>query len=612
MSWADLIILAGNVALESMGVRLLGFAGGRVDAIEPDDTVNWGHESTWLDDSSRYGDNPKNNRQLYNPFGAVQMGLIYVNPEGPQGQPDPLASAHDIRETFARMAMNDAEPVALIAGGHTFGKCHGAAPAAQHVGPEPEGAPLTQQGLGWNNAYQTGKGADTITSGLEGAWTAQPTVWDHGYFTNLFEYDWELTKSPGGAYQWQPKQGVRTVPDAHHPDRQHAPIMLTSDLALLADPVYRRIAQHFYKNPQAFADAFARAWYKLTHRDLGPHVRLLGPEVPPPQAWQDPLPPPPPIFLLVDASDQAWLKEELLSHPELTVTRLVETAWASASTFRQTDKRGGANGGRLRLMPQRQWMVNQPAQLASTLTALQDIQIRFSTQRRPGREVSLADLIVLGGCAGVEAAAQAAGYPNVRVPFTPGRTDATQVMTDIESFAVLEPLVDGFRNFIHPKLLGQVTHPEQLLVEKAHMLSLTVSEMTVLLGGLRVLGIGTSLWSSSTGTNAFTHRVGHLTNDFFVNLLDMGTVWSETPSSSDHNLYYEGRNRTTGQIKWTGTRVDLIFGSHSVLRGLCEVHACDDGEERFVQQFCQAFAKVMDLDRFDVAALKLSVPSSRL
>jgi catalase-peroxidase len=588
LSWADLVILTGNVALETMDFPTFGFAGGRADVWEPEDDVNWGQETTWLSGDKRY----KGERQLDTPLGAVQMGLIYVNPEGPNSNPDPLASAKDIRETFGRMAMNDEETVALIAGGHTFGKCHGAGDAA-NVGTEPEGASIEEQGCGWKNKLGEGKGGDTITSGLEGAWTYTPTKWDHEYFDILFGYEWELTKSPAGAYQWKPKggDGDGKVPDAHDPNKRHAPIMLTSDLALRTDPAYIKISRRFYEHPIEFKLAFAKAWYKLTHRDMGPYARCLGPEVPEPQLWQDPIPPldcPP-----IDATDQAQLKNEILNS-DLSPSRLVATAWASASTFRQSDKRGGANGARIRLAPQRDWEVNEPAELAKALAILEYIQRKFNASSY-GKKVSMADLIVLAGCAGLEAAAKAAGH-DVNVPFTPGRTDATQELTDVESFRVLEPLADGFRNYLRPGL--DDVRAEELLVDKAYLLSLTAPEMTVLVGGLRVLGIGTS------ATSAFSDRVGHLTNDFFVNLMDMGTVWTR----AGDNLY-EGRNRVSGTAKWMGSRVDLVFGSHSVLRALAEVYACDDSEEEFVRAFCAAFAKVMDLDRFDITT---SRPRSRL
>jgi catalase-peroxidase len=572
-----MIILTGNVALESMGFPTFGFAGGREDVWEPEDDVNWGQETTWLTDDKRY----RGDRQLDSPLGAVQMGLIYVNPEGPNSNPDPLASARDIRETFGRMAMNDEETVALIAGGHTFGKCHGAGDAA-NVGAEPEGAPMEEQGLGWKNKHGQGKGKDAITSGLEGAWTYEPTKWDDGYFNVLFGFEWELTKSPAGAYQWKPagSSGDGKVPDAHEPNKRHAPIMLTSDLALRTDPAYESISRRFHQNPEDFKLAFAKAWYKLTHRDMGPYARCLGPEVPEPQLWQDPLPPL--VLPPIDVADQANLKREILNSG-LSPSRLVATAWASATTYRQSDKRGGANGARIRLAPQKDWEVNEPTELAMALATFEGIQKTFNASSES--KVSMADLIVLGGCAGVEAAAKAAGY-DVYVPFTPGRADATQEMTDVDSFRVLEPIADGFRNYLGPRF--DSVRAEELLVDKAYLLSLTAPEMTVLVGGLRVLGIGTST------TSSFTDRVGQLTNDFFVNLLDMSTVWTK---ASD-NLY-EGRDRSSGKSKWTGSRVDLVFGSHSVLRALAEVYACNDGAEDFVRAFVAAFAKVMDLDRFD-------------
>jgi len=586
ISWADLMILTGNVALESMGFPTFGFAGGREDVWEPEDDVNWGQETTWLSGDKRYPQE-KERQSLDNPLGAVQMGLIYVNPEGVNGNPDPIASAKDIRETFRRMAMNDEETVALIAGGHTFGKCHGAGDAA-NVGAEPEGAPIEQQGLGWRNRHGQGKGKDTITSGLEGAWTYEPTRWDNGYFQVLFGYEWELTKSPAGAYQWTPKgsKGRGTVPDAHDPNTRHAPMMLTTDLALRYDPVYSKISRRFYENHSAFQEAFAKAWYKLTHRDMGPYARCLGPEVPPPQLWQDPVPTltSPPI----DAADQVRLKSMLLNSG-LSVTRLVATAWASASTFRASDKRGGANGARIRLAPQKDWIVNEPKELAKALATLEKIQEDFNSKSAVNK-VSMADLIVLGGCAGVEAAAKDAGY-DVQVPFTPGRADTTQELTDVESFQVLEPVVDGFRNYVRADLVN--IRPEELLVDKAYMLSLTAPEMVTLLGGLRVLGIACQT------TSPFTDQVGVLSNDFFKNLLDMSTVWSKEGFN-----FYEGRDRATGAIKYTASNVDLVLGSHSVLRALSEVHACADSEQAFVRSFCTVFAKVMDLDRFDVTTGK--------
>jgi len=575
VSWADLIVLTGNVAMESMGFETLGFAGGREDVWEPEDDVNWGQERTWLNDDKRY----KGDRQLDDPLGAVQMGLIYVNPEGPGGNADPIAAAHDIRETFGRMSMNDEETVALIAGGHTFGKGHGAGDPS-NVGVEPEGAPLENQGFGWKNKFGTGKGGDAITSGLEGAWTKNPTKWDNGYFEVLFGYEWELTKSPAGAKLWTPKNGdgAGSVPDAHDSTKSHAPIMYTTDLSLRMDPKYAVISKKFYDNPEYFREAFAKAWYKLMHRDMGPYIRCLGPEVPPPQLWQDPIPPArsPPI----DVADEAELKAKILGSG-LSPSRLVATAWASASTYRNSDKRGGANGARIRLEPMRNWDVNEPDELQKVLTVLEGIQKSFS------KTVSIADLIVLAGCAGVEAAAKAAGY-DVNVPFTPGRTDASQEMTDVKSQQYLNTPADAFRNYVQP---GMVVRPEEMLVDKAYLLALTAPEMTVLVGGLRVLGIGTS------NSSAFTENVGELSNDFFVNLLDMGTIWS--PSKDGMNMY-EGRDRATDDTKWTGTSVDLVFGSHSVLRALSEVYASEDYKEDFVRDFCAAFAKVMDLDRFDV------------
>jgi catalase-peroxidase len=585
ISWADLMVLAGNCALESMGFKTFGFAGGREDVFEPETDIYWGPEKTWLGDERYTGD-----RVLDKPFGAVQMGLIYVNPEGPNGKPDPLAAARDIKETFGRMAMNDEETVALIAGGHTFGKAHGAAPAPQYCGPEPEGASLEEQGLGWKNTFGTGKGDDTITSGLEGAWTSNPVKWDNGYFNNLFGYEWQLTKSPAGAFQWTPKEASAqgTVPDAHDPSKKHAPMMFTTDLALRLDPVYAPISKRFHENPDKLAEAFARAWYKLTHRDMGPVSRLLGPLVPPPQLWQDPVPKV--DHQLVGAQDIAQLKVKVLASG-LSVSQLVTTAWASASTFRGTDKRGGANGARIRLAPQKDWEVNQPAELAKVLKTLEKTQKEFNSARSGGKKVSLADVIVLGGCAAVEAAAKKAGH-DVKVPFSPGRTDAVQEMTDVDSFAVLEPTADGFRNYLRK---GDNRPAAELLVDRAHLLTLTAPEMTVLIGGMRVLNA--NFGQSELGV--FTKRSGSLTNDFFVNLLDMGTEWQKS-SKSDHT--YEGRDRRTGKVKWTGTAVDLVFGSNSQLRAVAEVYACDDALQAYVRDFVAAWNKVMNLDRFDLVA----------
>ncbi len=584
LSWGDLMIFAGNCALESMGFTTFGFGGGREDVFEPED-INWGSEGTWLGDERYSGD-----RELANPFGAVQMGLIYVNPEGPNGNPDPLAAARDIRETFRRMAMNDEETVALIAGGHTFGKTHGAAPGPENVGREPEGAPLQEMGLGWANRFGTGAGDDAITSGLEGAWTPTPTTWDNSFFETLFGYEWELVKSPGGAWQWTPTDpaAAGAVPDPQDPARRHAPVMLTTDLALRMDPVYAPISRRFYENPQEFADAFARAWFKLTHRDMGPVSRYLGPLVPAePQIWQDPVPPV--SHELIGAEDIAVLKAEILGSG-LTVSQLVSAAWASASTFRGTDKRGGANGARVRLAPQSGWEVNNPAELAQVLRTLEGIQQQFNGSRPGGKQVSLADLIVLGGCAGVEQAARSAGF-DVQVPFTPGRTDATQEQTDVESFAVLEPEADGFRNYLG-KVDARVA--EHTLVDRASLLTLTAPEMTVLVGGLRVLGTN----YDRSGAGVFTDRPQALTNDFFVNLLDMGTAWSATSEAEDT---FEGRDRATGELKWTGSRFDLVFGSNSQLRAICEVYASSDSQPKFVRDFVAAWDKVMNLDRFDLA-----------
>jgi catalase-peroxidase len=584
ISWADLMILAGNVALETMGFKTFGFAGGREDVWEPDRDVYWGAETTWLGDKRYSGD-----RDLENPLAAVQMGLIYVNPEGPNGNPDPLAAARDIRETFARMAMNDEETVALIAGGHTFGKTHGAGPAS-HVGPEPEAAGLEEQGLGWKNSFGSGKGGDTITSGLEVTWTTTPTRWGNNFFSNLFHYEWELTKSPAGAHQWTPKggAGANTVPDAHDPSKRHAPSMLTTDLALRFDPVYEQISRRFMENPDQFADAFARAWFKLTHRDMGPRARYLGPEVPAEELlWQDPIPAV--NHKLVEAQDIASLKGKILASG-LSVSELVSTAWASASTFRGSDKRGGANGARLRLAPQKDWEVNQPAQLAKVLRTLQGVGSAFNRAQSGGKQVSLADLIVLAGCAGVEQAARNAGH-QATVPFAPGRMDASPEQTDAASFAVLEPLADGFRNYQKSRY---AVSAEELLVDKAQLLTLTAPEMTVLIGGMRVLNA--NFGKSPHGV--FTRRPEALTNDFFVHLLDMRTAWMASAADKD---VFEGRDRATGELKWTGTRVDLVFGSNSQLRALAEVYASADSQEKFLLDFVAAWNKVMNLDRFDLS-----------
>jgi catalase-peroxidase len=584
ISWADLMILAGNCALESMGFKTFGFGGGREDVWEPDEVIYWGAEGKWLEDK-RYSDE----RDLENPLAAVQMGLIYVNPEGPNGNPDPLAAARDIRETFARMAMNDEETVALIAGGHTFGKTHGAGPAT-HVGPEPEAAGIEEQGLGWKSSFGTGKGGDAIGSGLEVTWTSTPTKWSSNFFWNLFGYDWELTKSPAGAHQWLPKHGAGagSVPDAHDPSKRHPPTMLTTDLALRFDPIYEKIARRFYENPDQYADAFARAWFKLTHRDMGPLSRYLGPEVPTEELiWQDPVPAV--DHELIDAADAAQLKAKILASG-LSIPQLVSTAWASASTFRGSDKRGGANGARIRLAPQMDWQVNQPDQLRTVLQTLEGIQMEFNNAQSGGKKVSLADLIVLGGCAGVEQAAKNSGQV-VTVPFAPGRTDASQEQTDVEAFAVLEPAADGFRNFQKAKY---AITAEDLLVDRAQLLTLTAPEMTVLVGGMRVLNAN----FAQSQHGVFTKRPETLTNDFFVNLLDMSTVWQATAEDAD---VFEGRDRATGALKWTGTRVDLIFGSNSQLRALAEVYACDDSSEKFVRDFVAAWNKVMNLDRFDLA-----------
>ena len=584
LSWADLMILAGNVALESMGFRTFGFGGGRADTWEPDQDVNWGAEQKWLADDRRYS----GDRALDNPLGAVQMGLIYVNPEGPEGHPDPVAAARDIRETFARMAMNDEETVALIAGGHTFGKTHGAGPAT-HVGAEPEAAPIEAQGFGWSSSYGTGKGGDTITSGLEVTWTSTPTRWNNDFFRNLFAYEWELTKSPAGVHQWRPKggAGAGTVPDAHDPSKRHAPSMLTTDLALRFDPAYEKISRRFLEHPQQFADAFARAWFKLTHRDMGPRSRYLGPDVPAEELpWQDPLPAV--DHALIDAHDVAALKATILASG-LTVAQLVSTAWASASTFRGSDKRGGANGARIRLAPQKDWAANDPAALARVLGTLEGIRNAFDAAQTGGKRVSMADLIVLAGNAGVEQAARSAGV-EVTVPFTPGRTDATQAQTDVESFAVLEPVADGFRNYLKAR---PAVAPEALLVDRAQLLTLTAPEMTVLVGGLRVLGAN----AGGAAHGVFTSRPGALTNDFFVNLLDMGTAWTPT---SDARELFEGRDRRSGALRWTATRVDLVFGSNSQLRAIAEVYGAADGQAKFVRDFVAAWARVMELDRYDI------------
>jgi catalase-peroxidase len=583
ISWADLMILTGNVALESMGFKTFGFGGGREDIWEPEKDIYWGAESDWLGDKRYSGD-----RELENPLAAVQMGLIYVDPEGPNSKPDPLAAAKDIREVFARMAMNDEETVALIAGGHAFGKTHGAGPAS-HVGPEPEAAPIEEQGLGWKSSFGTGKGGDTITSGIEVTWTNTPTKWSNNFFRILFSYEWELTKSPAGAHQWKPKgdTGAGTIPDAHDPSKSHAPSMLTTDLALRFDPVYEKISRRFYENPDQLADAFARAWFKLTHRDMGPRARYLGPEVPAEELiWQDPIPAV--NHKLVDAQDIASLKGKILASG-LSVSELVSTAWASASTFRGSDKRGGANGARIRLAPQKDWEVNQPAQLAKVLKTLEGVQSAFNNAQSGGKKVSLADLIVLGGCAAVEAAAKKAGH-DVTVPFTPGRMDASPEQTDAASFAVLEPVADGFRNYLKTKFSVSA---EELLVDRAQLLTLTAPEMTVLIGGLRVLNTN----FGQTQHGVFTKRPGTLTNDFFVNLLDMSTTWNATSEDKD---VFEGRDRATGELKWTGTRVDLIFGSNSQLRALAEVYACEDSQEKFVRDFVAVWNKVMNLDRFDL------------
>ncbi|MGH7160175.1 MAG: catalase/peroxidase HPI [Acetobacteraceae bacterium] len=585
ISWADLIVLAGNVALESMGFKTFGFGGGRKDVWEPDDAIFWGPEGEWLADERYSGE-----RDLQHPLAAVQMGLIYVNPEGPNGKPDPIAAARDVRETFARMAMNDEETVALIAGGHTFGKTHGAADPKRYVGPEPDGAPVEEQGLGWKSSYGSGKGGDAIGSGLEVTWSSNPTKWSNGYFANLFGYEWELTKSPAGAHQWQPKDGTGagTVPDAHDPSKRHAPTMLTTDLSLRFDPAYEKISRRFYEHPDQFADAFARAWFKLTHRDMGPIIRYLGPLVPQEElVWQDPIPAV--DHPLIGEPEIAGLKAKLLASG-LSVSELVSTAWASASTFRGSDKRGGANGGRIRLAPQKDWEVNQPARLAKVLQVLEAIQKEFNAAAAGGKKVSLADLIVLGGSAAIEKAARSAGH-DVTVPFAPGRMDASQAQTDADSFAPIEPITDGFRNYSRGP---QHFSAEELLVDRAQLLTLTAPELTVLVGGLRVLGV--NVGNSPHGV--LTGRPEALTNDFFVNLIDMGTQWQ--PSAGSPGVY-EGRDRKTGALKWTGTRADLIFGSHSQLRALAEVYAARDAKEKFVKDFVAAWTRVMNLDRFDLA-----------
>jgi catalase-peroxidase len=584
ISWADLLVFAGNVALDSMGFKTFGFGFGRPDIWEPEE-IFWGAEDTWLGDERYSGD-----RELGKPFGAVQMGLIYVNPEGPNGKPDPLAAARDIRETFARMAMNDEETAALIIGGHSFGKTHGAAPATDHVGPEPEAAPLELQGLGWKNSFGTGKGGHAISSGLEGAWTKTPTKWSNGFLDNLHKYDWELTKSPAGAFQWTPKnpEAQGTVPDAHDPSKRHAPTMLTTDLALRLDPIYGPITKRFHENPGQLAETFAKAWYKLLHRDMGPLSRYLGPWVPEPQLWQDPVPPV--DHQLIGAQDIAVLKGKILASG-LSISRLVSTAWAAAASFRGTDKRGGANGARIRLEPQRNWEVNEPTELRTALQALEKVQQDFHRSQSGGTRVSLADLIVLGGCAAVEQATKNAGY-TVTVPFAPGRTDASQEQTDVNTFDVLEPTADGFRNYLRA---GEKVSPETLLLDRAYMLRLTAPQMTVLVGGMRALN--TNVGQARHGV--FTDRPETLTNDFFVNLLDMRTEWK---ASGQPEHVYEGRDRTTGKVKWTATAADLVFGAHSQLRALAEVYASNDAKERFVRDFIAAWDKVMNLDRFDLIA----------
>ena len=589
LSWADLMILTGNCALESMGFKTFGFAGGRVDVYEPEQDIYWGAEEEWLATSDKPKSRYSGDRDLDNPLAAVQMGLIYVNPEGPDGNPDPVASGRDVRVTFARMAMNDEETVALVAGGHTFGKCHGAGDAAQ-VGPEPEAAPIEEQGLGWKSSFGSGKGGDTISSGIEGAWKPQPTKWDMGYLKVLFKYEWELVKSPAGANQWLAKDVAEEdmIVDAHDPKKKHRPMMTTADLSLRFDPTYEPIARRYLKNPEEFADAFARAWFKLTHRDMGPRARYLGPEVPAEDLiWQDPVPAV--DHKLIDAQDIAALKGKLLASG-LSIPQLVSTAWASASTFRGSDKRGGANGARIRLAPQKDWAVNQPAQLKTVLQTLEGIQKEFNSAQSGGKKVSLADLIVLGGCAAVEKAAKNAGY-DVQVPFTPGRTDASREQTDAASFAVLEPAADGFRNYQKAKY---AVTAEELLIDRAQLLTLTAPEMTALVGGLRVLNAN----FGQCPHGVFTKRPEALTNDFFVNLLDMGTIWKPTAEDKD---VFEGRDRKSGELKWTGTRVDLIFGSNSQLRAVAEVYGCEDSKEKFLHDFVAAWSKIMNLDRFDLA-----------
>jgi catalase-peroxidase len=584
LSWADIMILAGNCALESMGFKTFGFSGGRVDVWEPQEDVYWGAEREWLGDKRYTGD-----RDLENPLAAVQMGLIYVNPEGPNGNPDPIASARDIRETFARMAMNDEETVALIAGGHTFGKTHGAADPGKYVGKEPAAASIEEQGLGWKNTLGAGNGVNTITSGLEGAWTTTPTKWSNNYFENLFGFEWELTKSPAGAHQWKPKAGAGagTVPDAHDPSITHAPTMLTTDLALRIDPAYEAISKRFYENPDQFADAFARAWFKLTHRDMGPSTRYVGSDVPTEELiWQDPIPAA--TYTLIDDNDIAALKSAILSSG-LSVAELVSTAWASAATFRGSDKRGGANGARIRLTPQKYWAVNNPTQLAKVLDVLEGIQVAFNNAQTSGKQVSIADLIVLGGSVGIEKAANNAGA-TISVPFTPGRTDASQAQTDVASFAVLEPIADGFRNYIKP---GSLVSAEELLIDKAQLMTLTAPELVVLIGGMRVLNAN----FNQSNHGVFTKQPEVLTNDFFANLIDFSTTWK---MSAQSNNVFEGSDRSTGTVKWTASRVDLIVGSNSELRAIAEVYACEDGQEKFVHDFVAAWTKVMNLDRFDL------------